>query len=509
MSAYEEQRDVVIAGGGPTGMMLAAELRLQGVDVLVLERAAEASPVVRSLGLHARSIEILDQRGLWDEFRSHGTVYPLRGSFAGIDRPAPEGLDTSHPYLLGIPQPVTDRLLGEHAVHTGAEVRRGADVVEVADHGDTATVRTADGAVVGARFVVGCDGGRSMVRRNAGIRFLGEDATTSWLLAEVELGVDAAEALAVSAEVRKTDLGFGVGPVGDGVFRLVVREAEPTEGREVTLDDVRARLRAVAGTDLGVRSPRWLSRFSDATRLAQRYRSGAVILAGDAAHVHAPLGGQGLNLGIQDAFNLGFKLAATVAGWAPSTLLDTYESERRPVAAGVLRNTRAQSELLQTTPGRVAARALLAELAEIEEVNRHLIEMVSGIGIRYDFGEGGPRLGRRLRDIPVDGGRLYEVMRDGRGVLLRGTGAPGDRDSWGSADRDIAGYDDRIRTVAARPEAVGAPAVLLRPDGHIVWQDGDGASLTTALRRWFGERGEVREPTLSALERGDSGDVVG
>jgi 2-polyprenyl-6-methoxyphenol hydroxylase-like FAD-dependent oxidoreductase len=469
------EHEVAIIGGGPAGLMLAAELRLWDVDVVVIERDERPSAVVRSLGLHARSIELLDARGLLDVFLEHGQRYPLRNSFAGIDQPAPHDIDTSHPYLLGIPQPTTDRLLEEHATASGAAIRRGAEAVSFHQDDTGVTVHLADGSTVRAAYVVGCDGGRSTVRRQAEIAFVGEDATTSWLLAELELGVETSEVLAVSAEVRKTDLAFGIGPVGDGVFRVAVREAQPMAGREVTLDDVRARLRAVAGTDLGAHRARWLSRFSDATRVAETYRAGRVLLAGDAAHVHAPLGGQGLSLGIQDAVNLGFKLAATVSGWAPDGLLDTYTSERRPVAEQVLRNTRAQSELLQTTPGPLAARGLLAELAEIEEVNRRLIEMVTAIGIRYDVGEGPAPLGRRLRDVPVEGGRLYEQMRDGRGVLLDGTGTFQAR-----------GYEGRVRTVRAASGDIGAPAVLLRPDGHLVWLGEEYEALSHALARWFG-----------------------
>lgn len=479
------QHEVVIVGGGPTGLMLAAELRLWDVDVVVVEADTEPSPVVRSLGLHARSIEILDQRGVLDAFLAHGRRYPLRNTFAGIDRPAPEDLDTAHAYLLGIPQPTTDRLLEEHALASGADLRRGQRVVALRQDGEGGgvTVVLDDGDALSAAFVVGCDGGRSTVRREAGIAFVGENATTSWLLAEAELEVDVAEAMAVSAEVRKTDLAFGIGPVGDGFFRIAVREASPSTSREVTIEAVRERLQAVAGTDLGAHRPRWLSRFGDATRVAERYRDGRVLLAGDAAHVHAPLGGQGLNLGLQDAVNLGFKLAATVRGWAPSGLLDTYGSERRAVAEQVLRNTRAQSELLQVTPGPVAVRALLAELAEIDEVNRRLIEMVTAIGVRYEMGDSGPggaasergMVGRRLRDIPVSGGRLYELMRDGRGVLL---------DSTGSLDAE--GYAARVNRREAPAREMGADAVLLRPDGHIAWSGDDPRGLSAALARWFG-----------------------
>ena len=469
--------DVIVVGAGPTGTMLACELRLRGIQVVVLERDPEPTEVVRALGLHARTIEILDQRGLAGRVLELGTTYPLGGYFAGIAKDPPN-LDTTHPYVLGIPQPVTERVLREHATSLGVEFRRGLEVVGVAQDDDGVTAQLADGEQLRARYLVGCDGGRSTVRKRAGIGFPGEPATTEWLRGEMEVGVPPEEVAAVVAEVRKTHRGFGVGPLGDGAYGVVVTAEAVSADREAappTLDQVRERLRAVAGTDFGVHSPRWLSRFGDATRLADRYRAGRVLLAGDAAHVHPPLGGQGLNLGVQDAFNLGWKLAAEVDGWAPSDLLDSYEAERRPVAADVLDNTRAQSELVRPEPGPQAVRRLLSELMDFEEVNRHLVEKVIATGIRYDLGEGPSLLGRRLRDIRLPHGRLYEQMHAGRGLLLDQT-----------ARLAVDGWADRVGLLTTSSEELDAPAVLLRPDGHVAWVGDDQAGLDDRLLRWFG-----------------------
>ena len=469
--------DVIVAGGGPTGVMLAGELRLHGVQVVVLDKATEPTRIARSLGLHARSIEVLDQRGLLERFLAHGQQYPLGGSFAGISKPPPDRLDTAHPYLLAIPQPTTDRLLTEHATELGAELRRGWELVGLRQDQDGVTVELADGTQLRSRYLVGCDGGRSTVRKLLGVGFPGESARTEWLLGEMEVAVPPEELAAVVAEVRKTQRGFGVGPLGDGMHRIVVPAEGVAEDGTVppTLDEVKQQLRATAGTDFGVHAPRWLSRFGDATRLAERYRVGRVLLAGDAAHIHPPLGGQGLNLGIQDAFNLGWKLAAEVGGWAPEGLLDSYHSERHPVAADVLDLTRAQAELLSLEPGPQAVRRLVSQLVDIEEVNRYLIEKIAAIGIRYDVGEGHDLLGRRLRDVALKRGRLYGLMHDGRGLLLDQTGR-----------LSVAGWADRVDHVVDVSEELDVPAVLLRPDGHVVWVGHEQTGLVSQLPKWFG-----------------------
>src|ERR1700733_1428260 len=395
--------DVIVAGGGPTGLWLASELRLHGVRVLVLERDAEPPRIVRPPGLHARSIEIMDQRGLLDRFLALGQQYPIRGSFAGIIKPAPGRLDTAHPYTLGIPQNITDRLLAEHAAEAGAEIRRGCELTGLTQDEDGVTAGLADGTQLRARYLVGCDGGRSTVRKLLGVGFPGEPATVETLLGEMEVTADLASITAANEEVRKTQLRFGLMPLPDGAYRVIVPAAGVAEDRAVapTLEEFRQQLRAVAGTDFGAHSPRWLSRFGDSTRQAERYRAGRVLLAGDAAHIHPPVGGQGLNLGIQDAFNLGWKLAAEVGGWAPEGLLDTYQTERHPVAADVLSTTRAQMELLSTEPGPQAVVRLLSELMDFEQVNRYLVEKITALGVRYDFGEGPELLGRRMRDFPL------------------------------------------------------------------------------------------------------------
>jgi len=474
--------DVIIVGGGPTGMMLASELRLHNVEVVVLEREEEPSALVRSLGLQPRSIEILDQRGLLERFLEQGTRYPdAAGGFAGIAPSVP--LETAHGYLLGIAQPITDRLLAERALELGAEIRRGSELVGLAQDDEGVTIELADGSTLRSRWVVGCDGGRSLVRRLLGIDFPGDAAQTEWILGEVEVTAPPEEVAAVVAEVRRTHAGFGVGPSGDGLYRVVVPAASVSEDRTTppTLDEMRTQLRAYAGTDFGIHSPRSLSRFTDATRLAERYRTGRVFLAGDAAHVHPPIGGQGLNLGIQDAVNLGWKLAAEVTGWAPEGLLDSYHAERHPVAADVLTTTRALSVLIAPEPGPQAVRRLITELMGFEDVARLLSGKVTGIGIRYNFDGAPDPVGRRMRDLPLGDRHLYGLMHEGRGLLLDQTGA-----------LSLAGWGDRVNQVVARSEELDVPAMLLRPDGHIAWVGDDQRELQEHLPTWFGAPGPIR-----------------
>lgn len=469
--------EVIVVGGGPTGSMLASELRLHGVHVLVLDKAPEPTWQVRSLGLHARSIEVMDQRGLLERFLEHGRQSRIGGQFAGIDKPVPGQLDTTHPYVLGIEQPITDRLLSERAVELGADFRRGCELVGLEPDDEGVAIELADGARLRCRYLVGCDGGRSTVRKLLGVGFPGEPTTVETLLGEMEIAESVETVADVVAEVRKTQFKFGVGPSGNGLYRVVVPAAGLAEDRSIppTLEEIRQQLRVVAGTDFGVHSPRWTSRFGDATRLAERYRVGRVLLAGDAAHVHPPVGGQGLNLGIQDAFNLGWKLAAEVRGWASADLLDTYQTERRPVAAEVLDFTRAQSELLAPESGQRAMRRLFTELMDFEQVNRYLIEKVMAVGIQYDFGAGHELLGRRLRDIELKRGRFYELMRGARGLLLDQTGL-----------LSVAGWADRVDHVVDLSEELDVPAVLLRPDGHVAWVGDEQQRLFEELSRWFG-----------------------
>ncbi|OUD00045.1 monooxygenase [Streptosporangium minutum] len=469
--------DVIIAGCGPTGAMLAAELRLHDVRVLVLEKETEPKSFVRIVGLHIRSIELMAMRGLLERILQHGRQRPAGGFFAAIPKPVPKGLDSAHAYLLGIPQPVIERLLEEHAVELGAQVRRGCAVAGFEQDDEGVTVELADGEQLRSRYLIGCDGGRSTVRKLLGVGFPGEPSRTETLMGEMEVGVPQEEIAAKVTEISRTHQPFWLRPFGEGVYSVVVPAAGVGDRAEPpTLEDFKQQLRTIAGTDFGVHSPRWLSRFGDATRLAERYRVGRVLLAGDAAHVHPPIGGQGLNLGVQDAFNLGWKLAAQIHGWAPETLLDTYQAERHPVAEDVLDNTRAQTELLSTEPGPQAVRRLLTELMDFDEVNRHLIEKITATGIRYDFGAGPDLLGRRLRDIEVKQGRLYSLLHRGRGLLLDRT-----------ERLTVGGWSDRVDYLADPTAELNVPCVLLRPDGHVAWIGDDQQDLDDHLSRWFGQ----------------------
>ncbi len=469
--------DVIIAGCGPAGAMLAAEMRLHNVRVLVLEKETEPTSFVRIVGLHIRSIELMAMRGLLERIAEHARQRPAGGFFAAINKPVPQGLDSAHAYLLGIPQPVIVQLLEEQAVAQGAQVRRGGAVAGLAQDDEGVTVELADGEQLRSRYLVGCDGARSTVRKLLGVGFPGEPSRTDTLMGEMKVGVPQEEVAAKVTEVSETEKRFWLRPFSEGFYQVVVPAAGVGDrAQPPTLDDFKQQLLAIAGTDFGVHSPRWLSRFGDATRLAESYRVGRVLLAGDAAHIHPPIGGQGLNLGIQDAFNLGWKLAAQIRGWAPPTLLDTYHTERHPVAADVLDNTRAQIHLSSTEPGAQALRRLLTELMDFNEVNRHLIEKIAAIDIRYDFGVGHDLLGRRLRDIDLRQGRLYRLLHRGRGLLLDRT-----------ERLTVGGWSDRVDHLADPAAALDVPCLLLRPDGHVAWIGDDQRDLDNHLSRWFGK----------------------
>lgn len=492
--------DVIIAGCGPTGAMLAAELRLHDVRVLVLEKETEPKSSARIVGLHIRSIELMAMRGLLERISAHGRRRPAGGFFAAINKPAPRGLDSAHAYLLGIKQPDIEHVLEEHATELGAQVRRGAAVAGFAQDDEGVTVELADGERLRARYLVGCDGAHSTVRKLLGVAFPGEPSRNDTLMGEMQVGVPQEEISATMAggtmaadREKAPQHRFWLRPVGDGLYSVVV----PAEGvselgdraeppTPPTLDDFQQRLRTLVGTDFGVHSPRWLSRFGDATRLAERYRVGRVLLAGDAAHIHPPTGGQGLNLGLQDAFNLGWKLAAQIRGWAPETLLDTYHGERHQVAEDVLDNTRAQMELLSREPGARAVRRLFTELMDFDEVNRHLIEKITAIDVRYDFGAEHDLVGRRLRDLDLDfdlsqAHHLYDLLHHGRGLLLERTERRLTVDRW----------SDRVDHLTDRAAPLDVPCLLLRPDGHIAWIGDDQQDLNGHLARWFGRPADL------------------
>ena len=458
-------------------MIAALAAAKRGVRVLILEKEAEPASFVRIVGLHIRSLEQLAMRGLLDRLLEHGRRRPAAGFFAAIDKPVPEGLDSAHAFLLGIQQPVIVRLLEEHAISLGAQVRRASAVVGLEQDADGVTVELSGSERLRARHLVGCDGARSTVRKLLGVGFPGEPARAETLMGEMQVGVPQEEIAAKVAEISATTRQFWLRPFGEGAYQVVVPAAGVSQDRTEppTLDDFRQQLRAVAGTDFGVHSPRWLSRFGDATRLAEHYRIGRVLLAGDAAHIHPPIGGQGLNLGLQDAFNLGWKLAAQVRGWAPEALLDTYEAERRPVAEDVLDNTRAQLALQSTEPGPRAVRRLLTELMDLNEVNRRLIGKIAAIDIRYDLGSGPDLVGRRLRDLDMKEGRLYELLRGGRGLLLDRT-----------ERLTVGGWSGRVDHVADPTATLDVPCLLLRPDGYVAWVGDDQRDLDAHLARWFG-----------------------
>lgn len=475
-------RDVVIVGGGPTGMMLAGELRLAGVDVVVLER--RATPELegsRGGGIHARSIELLDQRGIAERFLEAGTTMQA-ATFGGtaLDLGA---LPTRHPYTLALFQRDIEPLLLEWAEGLGASVERGVEVVGVAQDDEGADALLSSGESVRARYVVGADGGRSAVRRSAGIAMVGPDATRSSIIAELRLEGE-------PRQLRKVDERgvHGVHPIGDGQVRVVLTEPELRRGDEPMLDDVRRGLVAAFGSDFGAHSPTWLSRFTDATRQAERYREGRVLLAGDAAHVHSPTGGQGIGLGLQDAVNLGWKLGLVVRGLA-GELLESYHAERHPAGARALGYTMAQSLFQRADPRQEALRDLLDEVLAVEGAHEPIAALISGLDVAYDLGEGHPLLGRRVPDVDLEtaGGptRVHALLREARPVLLR-LGGP-QLDALARRDRVV--HVDATALGAWRLPVVGEvrppTALLVRPDGHVAWVgEGSADGLADALARW-------------------------
>ena len=493
---------VLIIGGGPMGLMLAGELALAGVDTAIVERrASQHLPGSRAGGLHSRTIEVLDQRGIADRFLAAGQKAQVAG-FAGVTFDLSD-VPTRHPYGLGLWQNHIERILAGWVDELAVTVYRGREATGFAQDDTGVDVELSDGRSLRADYLVGCDGGRSLVRKLAGIDFPGWDPTTSALIAEAEMAEEpelgARKDAAGTHGIGRVEYEIRDGAVvfaDHGPVRVMVTEQYAGPRSEPTLDDVSEALVAVYGTDYGIHSPIWISRFTDMTRQAATYRSARVLVAGDAAHVHSPIGGQGLNTGVQDALNLGWKLAQVVKGVSPDSLLDTYHDERHPVAARVLRTTMAQ--VAATRPGDArddALRDTLTELVSMEEPRRRYAAMMSGLDLHYELGEGHPLLGRRVpdRDLVTTEGptRVFTLLHEARPVLLS-LGEP--------KGLDITPWVDRVRLVDADVigtwelpvvgEVAAPAAVLIRPDGYVAWVgEGTYVGLEDALVRWFGPRG--------------------
>jgi 2-polyprenyl-6-methoxyphenol hydroxylase-like FAD-dependent oxidoreductase len=489
---------VVVAGGGPTGLMLAGELALAGVDVLVLERRPNQDLAgSRAGGLHSRTIEILDQRGIADRFLSEGQKAQV-ARFGSV-RLDISDFPTRHNYGLGLWQNHIERILAGWVRELGVPIHYGIEVTGFTQDAAGVDVAHSDGRSLRAQYLVGCDGGRSLIRKAAGIDFPGWDPTTSSLIAQVEMAEE--PDLGIRRDARgthalgKVEYGIRDGEVvyqKGGLVGVMLTEEHVGATAEPTLDDIRKELIAVYGTDYGVHSPTWISRFTDMTRQAAVYRDRRVLLAGDAAHVHSPVGGQGLNTGVQDAVNLGWKLAQVVHGTAPEGLLDTYHAERHPVAARVLRTTMAQVALMRVDDRIEALRESVSELLSMDEPRKRFAAMMSGLDIHYDLGEGHPLLGRRMPDldlvianVPL---RVFTLLHAAQPVLLN-LDEPGGLDitPWGDRVQLIeATYDGAWELPVIGP--VGAPsAVLIRPDGYVAWVGVLGqAGLVDALTTWFG-----------------------
>ena len=493
--------DVLVAGAGPTGMMLAAELTLAGVDVAIVER--RLTPELqgsRGGGFHSRTIEILDQRGIADRFLEEGQVAPSEVMLTVGDFP------TRHPYTLGLWQNHIERILAEWVEELAVPIHRGREVTGFTQDDTGVDLLLADGDAFRARYLVGADGGRSAIRKAAGIGFPGWDATRSALIAEVELAespewgvrkdANGMHGLSrVEYEIRDGKIVFA----DSGPVRAMVTEAQLGPASEPTLQDLSEALVNVYGTDYGVHSPTWISRFTDAVRQAAAYRKGRVLLAGDAAHVHHPWGGQGIGFGIQDAVNVGWKLAQVIKGMSPDSLLDTYHDERHPAEARALLHIVAQSVLQRTDDRTDAVRDVMTELMSMDEPRKKVAGLLSGLDVRYELGEGHPLLGRRMPDLDLVAAegpvRVFAFLHDARAMLLN-LGEPG--------SIDVGPWSDRVQLVDASYDGawelpvigvVTAPeAVLIRPDGHVAWVgEGTRSGLEDALTVWFGPRATARQ----------------
>jgi 3-(3-hydroxy-phenyl)propionate hydroxylase len=476
---------VVIAGGGPTGLMLAGELALAGVDVAIVERRTSQDLVgSRAGGLHSRTIEVLDQRGIADRFISQGQQHKVVHFHVPLDI---SDFPTRHNYVLGLWQNHIERILAEWVGELAVTIHRGHEVTGFAQDETGVDVALSDGRSLRAEYLVGCDGGRSLIRKAAGIEFPGWDPTTSWLIAEVEMAAEPEWGF------RNDAVGaHAIGRLEDGRARVVLTEQHVGTASEPTLRDVSEALIAVYGTDYGIHSPTWISRFTDMTRQAAAYRDKRVLLAGDAAHVHPPLGGQGLNIGVQDAVNLGWKLAQVVRRTSPESLLDSYQAERHPVGARVLHNTMAHIAIRRTDDRSRALGDYLSEFLGMDEPRRRMAAEMSGLGVHYDLGDGHPLLGRRMPDLELVTAngplRVFTLLHHARPVLLN-LGEPG--------GFDIAPWADRVQLVDASYAGtwelpslgpVTAPtAALIRPDGYVAWVgDQTQSGLSDALTTWFG-----------------------
>jgi 3-(3-hydroxy-phenyl)propionate hydroxylase len=478
---------VVIAGGGPTGLMLAGELALVGIDVVIVERrASQDVDGSRSRGLHSRTIEVLDQRGIAERFLSAGEAAQVQG-FAMIPLDISD-FPARHNHGLALGQSHFERILADWVAELGVPILRSHEVVGFAQDDRGVDVELAGRQSLRAEYLVGCDGGRSLIRRAAGIDFTGSNASTSWLIAEVEM--DEEPELGMRRDRAGTH-GLSRSEPGEPIG-VVLTERHLDHTGDPGMADLREALVAAYGTDYGLRRANWISRFTDMTRQAASYRRGRVLLAGDAAHVHPPHGGQGLNTGVQDAVNLGWKLAQVVNKTSPESLLDTYHAERHPVGARVLHNTKAQVALSLGDDRHEALRDTMAELLSMDEPRRRIAAMLSGLDIHYDLGEGHPLLGRRMPDLDLltaDGPtRVFTLLHDARPVLLN-LAEPGGFDipPWANRVRLVDARHDGVWELPVLGEIAAPPAVLIRPDGHVAWAgDRTDPELPRALSTWFG-----------------------
>ena len=484
---------VLIAGGGPTGLMLAGELALAGIDVAIVERRASQELVgSRAGGLHARTMEVLDQRGIAERFISQGQMHKVAHFHIPLDV---SDFPTRYNYVLGLWQNHIERILAEWVRDLRVRIYRPCDVTGFTQDDAGVDVELSDGQRMRSEYLVGCDGGRSLIRKVAGIEFAGWDPTTSWLIAEVDWSEEPAWGF------RNDAVGtHAIGKLEDGRARLVLTEQHIGSTSEPALRDVSEALIAVYGTDYGIHSPTWISRFTDLSRQAVSYRDRRVLLAGDAAHVHPPLGGQGLNIGVQDAVNLGWKLAQVIKGISPDRLLDSYHAERHAIAARVLRNTMAQIALRRTDDRTKALGDYVSELLRMDEPRRRVGAEMTGLDVHYDLGDGHPLLGRRMPDLDLVTAsgplRVFALLHDARPVLLN----LGEIGAFEIGAFDITPWRDRVQSIDASyvgqwvlpalGPVIAPTAVLIRPDGYVAWVgDRSQAGLVDALTTWFGVDG--------------------